>query len=67
VSQLQCPTFWGNFITPSLRRRISKRSRKFFEELMVKGILASIGSEGDMCDDALTASTMGLFKTEAIR
>lgn len=34
---------------------------------MLKGILASTGSVGDAYDNALTESTIGLFKTEAIR
>jgi transposase InsO family protein len=39
---------------------------KFSEELTLEGILASIGSVGDAYDNALTESTIGLFKTEAI-
>ena len=42
-------------------------SLKFSEELMLEGILASIGSVGDAYDNALAESTIGLFKTEAIR
>jgi putative transposase len=33
---------------------------------MLEVILASIGSVGDACDNALAESTIGLFKTEAI-
>lgn len=41
-------------------------SLKFSEELMLEGILASIGSVGDAYDNALAEWTIGLFKTEAI-
>ena len=34
---------------------------------MLEGILASIGSVGDAYANALAESTIGLFKTEAIR
>jgi len=40
---------------------------EFLEELMLEGILASIGSVGKPYDThALADSTIGLFKTEAI-
>ena len=39
----------------------------FCQQLMLEGILASIGSVGDAYDNALAESTIGLFKTEAIR
>ncbi len=39
----------------------------FAETLQMEGIAASIGSIGDACDNALAESTIGLFKTEAIR
>jgi len=39
----------------------------FCQQLMLEGILASIGSVGDAYDNALAKSTIGLFKTEAIR
>jgi transposase InsO family protein len=42
-------------------------SLKFSEELMLEGILASIGSVGDGYDNAPAESTIGLLKTEAIR
>ena len=42
-------------------------SLKFSEELMLEGVLASIGSVGDAYDNALAETTIGLFKTEAIR
>ena len=39
---------------------------RFSEELMLEGILASVGSVGDAYDNALAESTIGLFKTEAM-
>lgn len=42
-------------------------SLKFSEELMLEGVLASIGSVGDAYDNALAETTIGLFKAEAIR
>jgi len=39
----------------------------FRQELMLEGILALIGSVGDAYDNALSESTIGLCKTEAIR
>lgn len=39
----------------------------FAETLQLEGIAASIGSIGDAYDNALAESTIGLFKTEAIR
>jgi putative transposase len=39
----------------------------FAETLAMEGIAASIGSIGDAYDNALAESTIGLFKTEAIR
>lgn len=39
----------------------------FAETLLLEGIAASIGSIGDAYDNALAESTIGLFKTEAIR
>ncbi|TXP84271.1 transposase, partial [Escherichia coli] len=39
----------------------------FAETLALEGIAASIGSIGDAYDNALAESTIGLFKTEAIR
>ena len=39
----------------------------FAETLLLEGIAASIGSIGDAFDNALAESTIGLFKTEAIR
>ena len=36
------------------------------EELMLEGILASVGSVGDAYDNALAETTIGLFKTEAM-
>jgi transposase InsO family protein len=41
-------------------------SLKFSEELMLEGILVSIGSVGDTYDNALAESTIRLIKTEAI-
>jgi putative transposase len=38
----------------------------FAETLMLEGIAASIGSVGDAYDNALTETTIGLFKTEAV-
>ena len=34
---------------------------------LLEGVLASIGSVGDAYDNALAETTIGLFKTEAIR
>jgi len=42
-------------------------SVSFAETLALEGIAASIGSIGDAYDNALAESTIGLFKTEAIR
>ncbi|MEF2978099.1 integrase core domain-containing protein [Subtercola sp. YIM 133946] len=42
-------------------------SINFAETLLLEGIAASIGSIGDAYDNALAESTIGLFKTEAIR
>ena len=42
-------------------------SVSFAETLLLEGIAASIGSIGDAYDNALAESTIGLFKTEAIR
>lgn len=39
----------------------------FAETLILEGIAASIGSIGDAFDNALAETTIGLFKTEAIR
>ena len=39
----------------------------FAETLVLEGIAASIGSVGDAYDNALAETTIGLFKTEAIR
>ena len=39
----------------------------FAEMLVLEGIAASIGSIGDAYDNALAETTIGLFKTEAIR
>ena len=39
---------------------------RFSEELILEGILASVGSVGDAYDNALAESTIGLFKTEAM-
>ncbi|MGF7120506.1 transposase InsO family protein [Rhodococcus sp. BE178] len=36
------------------------------ETLVLEGIVASIGSAGDVYDNALAESTIGLFKTEAV-
>ncbi|ABY24125.1 ISRs2 transposase [Renibacterium salmoninarum ATCC 33209] len=42
-------------------------SLHFGETLTLEGIAASIGSVGDAYDNALAESTIGLFKTEAVR
>jgi transposase InsO family protein len=42
-------------------------SIRFAETLALEGIAASIGTVGDAYDNALAESTIGLFKTEAIR
>lgn len=42
-------------------------SLNFAETLALEGIAASIGSIGDAYDNALAETTIGLFKTEAIR
>src|SRR5271156_5450049 len=39
----------------------------FAETLVLEGIAASIGSVGDAYDNALAETTIGLFKTEAVR
>jgi transposase InsO family protein len=42
-------------------------SIRFAGTLALEGIAASIGTVGDAYDNALAESTIGLFKTEAIR
>ena len=39
---------------------------RFSEELILEGILASLGSVGGASDNALAESTIGLFKTQAM-
>jgi len=41
-------------------------SFRFTEDLMLEGILASVGSVGDAYDNALAETTIGLFKTETM-
>lgn len=41
-------------------------SFRFTEDLMLEGILASIGTVGDAYDNALAESTIGLFKNEVM-
>lgn len=50
-----------------LVERAQYTSIHFSETLQLEGIAASIGSIGDAYDNALAESTIGLFKTEAIR
>jgi putative transposase len=42
-------------------------SIRFGESLMLAGMIPSIGSVGDAYDNALAETTIGLYKTEAIR
>ncbi len=42
-------------------------SVRFGETLALSGLIASIGSVGDAYDNALAETTIGLYKTEAIR
>lgn len=42
-------------------------SVRFGESLMLSGMIPSIGSVGDAFDNALAETTIGLYKTEAIR
>ncbi|WP_435590113.1 IS3 family transposase [Nocardia sp. bgisy118] len=42
-------------------------SVKFGETLMISGLRPSIGSVGDAFDNALAETTIGLYKTEAVR
>ncbi|MFF0458707.1 IS3 family transposase [Nocardia africana] len=42
-------------------------SVKFSETLMLSGLRPSIGSVGDAYDNALAETTIGLYKTEAVR
>ncbi|AEW92502.1 MULTISPECIES: integrase core domain-containing protein [Streptomycetaceae] len=42
-------------------------SFRLAEDLDAAGIAASIGSVGDVYDNALTKSTIGMFKTEVIK
>lgn len=42
-------------------------SVRFGETLALSGLVASIGSVGDAYDNALAETTIGLYKTEAVR
>ena len=42
-------------------------SVRFGETLALSGLMASIGTVGDAFDNALAETTIGLYKTEAIR
>ncbi len=39
---------------------------RFTEDLMLEGILASVGTVGDSYDNAMAESTIGLFKNEVM-
>ncbi len=40
---------------------------RFGETLALSGLMASIGTVGDAFDNALAETTIGLYKTEAVR
>jgi len=42
-------------------------SMRYTDRLADNGIVPSVGSRGDSCDNALADSVIGLFKTEVIR
>ena len=42
-------------------------SLRFGETLALSGLVASIGTVGDAFDNALAETTIGLYKTEAVR
>ena len=55
---------------PVLRRPIEPAqytSVKFGETLSLSGLIPSIGTVGDAFDNALAETTIGLYKTEAVR
>ena len=64
------PNSYTHSNNPVLQRPIEPAqytSVRFGETLSLSGLVPSIGSVGDAYDNALAETTIGLYKTEAVR
>ena len=64
------PSSYTRFNNPVLHRPIELTqytSVRLGETLSLSGLVASVGTVGDAYDNALAETTIGLYKTEAVR